>query len=140
VNSKTTDKAFISQLNQSLPITICIFNCEVWELKPKVWDLFPNFTIEKRRAVLLWSPLKDTLPVVHNLRVKFLHILELNYNRIFFEFLRTSGWLWKRILTSEITQANEFWIGYLKPESHSEIGTRRWTLNQILIIKCGNEL
>jgi len=26
--------------------------------------------------------------VVHNLRVKFLHILELNYNRIFFEFLR----------------------------------------------------
>lgn len=25
-----------------------------------VWDLFSNFTIEKQRAVLIWSPLKYT--------------------------------------------------------------------------------
>ncbi len=46
---------------------IAIFNGEVWELKPKDWDLFSNFTIEKLRAVLLWSPLKDILPVTTNL-------------------------------------------------------------------------
>jgi hypothetical protein len=45
---------------------MCIFNGWVRELKPKVWDLFSNFTTEKLRAVLFWSPLKDTLPVVHN--------------------------------------------------------------------------
>jgi hypothetical protein len=43
---------------------MCIFNGWVWELKTKVWDLFVNFTIEKRRAVFFWSPLKDTLPVM----------------------------------------------------------------------------
>jgi hypothetical protein len=50
-------------------LTICIFNGEVWELKPKVWDLFSNFTTEKLRAVLFWSPLKDTLTVVRHLRL-----------------------------------------------------------------------
>ncbi|WP_240032185.1 hypothetical protein [Psychroflexus aestuariivivens] len=49
--------------------TLCIFNGEVWELKPKVWDLFSNFTTEKRSALLLWSPLKDTLPVAHNTKM-----------------------------------------------------------------------
>jgi hypothetical protein len=28
-------------------------------LNSKFWDLFSNFTIEKRRAVLFWSSLKD---------------------------------------------------------------------------------
>ena len=81
-----------------------------------------------------------TPTVVHNLKVKFLHILELNYNQIFYEFLRKSDWLWKRKLNSDITQNTKFWIGHLKPELHSEKWTRRWTLNQILIIKCRNEL
>jgi hypothetical protein len=52
-------------VNKSQQVTLCIFNGEVWELKPKVWDLFSNFTIEKR-AVLFWSPLKDTLTVSSN--------------------------------------------------------------------------
>ena len=30
----------------------------------KSLGFFANFTTEKRRAVLLWSPLKDTLPVM----------------------------------------------------------------------------
>jgi hypothetical protein len=47
---------------------MCIFNGWIWELKRMVWDLFANFTIEKIRAVLLWSPLKDTLPVGSNLK------------------------------------------------------------------------
>gem|GEM_PF-7082503 len=34
-------------VNKSQQVTLCIFNGEVWELKPKVWDLFSNFTIEK---------------------------------------------------------------------------------------------
>ena len=80
------------------------------------------------------SPQSIYWTVVHNLKVKFLHILELNYNRIFFEFLRKLDWLWKRKLTSEITQTAKFWIGHLKPESHSERWIRYWTLNKILTI------
>jgi hypothetical protein len=59
--------AFLQQLNQGMPITMCIFNGWVWELKRKVWDLFANFTTEKQSASLLWSPLKDTLPVAQNI-------------------------------------------------------------------------
>jgi len=51
--------------------TLCIFNGEVWELKRKTWDLFSNITTEKLRAVLLWSPLKDTLSVVSHIKVVF---------------------------------------------------------------------
>jgi hypothetical protein len=46
-NAKLSGHRLPQQLNQGMHITICIFNGEVWELKPKVWDLFANFTTEK---------------------------------------------------------------------------------------------
>jgi hypothetical protein len=61
------DITFPQQLKKGQMPTICIFNGEVWDLKRKVWDLFSNFTTEKRSASLLWSPLKDTQNVVKHL-------------------------------------------------------------------------
>ncbi|WP_127845273.1 hypothetical protein [Psychroflexus aestuariivivens] len=48
------------RLNRIHSTTPCIFNGEVWELKVKVWDFFGMFTTDKRKALLSWSPLKDT--------------------------------------------------------------------------------
>jgi hypothetical protein len=48
LNADCIGHPLLQQLNQGLHITICIFNGEVWELKPKVRDLFANFTIENK--------------------------------------------------------------------------------------------
>jgi len=71
IKRQTNRKALNKRKNiveyKSLHTTQCIFNGEVWELKPKFWDLFSNFTTEKRRLSLLWSPLKYTRTVTYNL-------------------------------------------------------------------------
>ena len=40
-------------------------------IETKSQGFFANFTIEKLRTVILWSPLKDTLPVVANAKRNF---------------------------------------------------------------------